>query len=168
MRTVLRIIDSISEYSGRTISWVCVLLVLVLALVSTGCVYFVDGETTTESVHLVSDGEYHQYTVWLGHTSPEEGVPCDVACNEGTIVTSANPMEVLAAITFPYTQVATNTDYIDGVISWEGERPQPNDCACLAWEGIDDEGYSVSGGDYDTIVLPATVPLCIFLPLVVR
>lgn len=139
-------------------------LFVVLALVLTGCVNFVSGETTTESAHVQSDGSYTQYNVWLGHTKSEEGVPCDVACNEGAVATSANIAEVLATITYTYTKVMTDSDTIDAVILWKGEQPQPGDCACLAWEA-DDEGYPISGGDYD-IVLAALK--CVFLPLVVK
>ena len=137
-------------------------VVLLLALVLTGCVNFVYGETTTESAHIQSDGSYTQYSVWLGHTTPGEGVPCDVACNEGTVAGSTNVAEVLTTITYTYTKVITGTDVIDTVILWEGVPPLVGDCACLAWEA-DDEGYPVSGGDYDVVFAAfkyVYLPLC--------
>lgn len=55
MKTLLRIIDTVSEYSGRAVSWVCVSLVLVLAY-----------EVTARYVFDAPTIWAHQFSTMLG------------------------------------------------------------------------------------------------------
>lgn len=51
MRTLLRVIDAISDYTGRTIRWLCVVLILVLVFEVTGRHVF---NSPTQWVHQTS------------------------------------------------------------------------------------------------------------------